>query len=107
MSLRPHIALDPADAPRPSARVATVAGILDCDESDVRRLVRAGELEAHGKGIRGIRVFLDSVRAYQDRQAKPLPPRSPGLVHRPKPRTQASTAAFRSAMAGLKAKGLA
>lgn len=107
MTLRPHIALDPADAPRPSARVATVAELLDCDEGDVRRLIRQGEIEAHGKGIRGVRVFLDSVRAYQDRQAKPLPPRSKAVVHKPKPRSAASTASFRAAMAGLKAKGLA
>lgn len=65
MTVRPHIVLDPADAPRPSARVARVAAILDCDPSDVRRMLRAGELEGHGKGIRGKRVYLDSVAAYQ------------------------------------------
>jgi hypothetical protein len=93
--------------PRPSARVATVAVILDCDDGDVRRMIDKGELEAHGKGIRGIRVFLDSVRAYQDRKTKPLPPRAPALIHRPKARAPASSAAFHHAMAGLRAKGLA
>lgn len=107
MTSRFAIAADPSDAPRPSARVATVAGILDCDDGDVRRLIRNGELETHGKGIRGVRVFLDSVRAYQDRQAKPLRPRAPALVHRAKMPAPASTASFRAAMAGLKAKGLA
>jgi hypothetical protein len=101
------LAFDPADAPRRSARVARVAELLDCAESDVRRLIRSGELEAHGKGVRGVRVFLDSVRAYQDRQAKPLPPRPERLIHRAKTRSAASTASFRAAMAGLKAKGLA
>lgn len=107
MTERPHLAADPTAQPRPSARVATVAGILDCHPGDVRRLVDQGELETHGKGVRGIRVFLDSVRAYQERQSKPLPPRARALVHRPRSPAAASTAAFRHAMAGLRAKGLA
>lgn len=105
MNGRPHIALDPASAPRPSAKVSTVAGLLDCDDGDVRRLVRAGELEAHTKGKRGIRIFLDSVREYQDRQARPSPAVSPP-IHRPKARAAASSAAYKAALAGLAAKGL-
>lgn len=66
MTSRLTLATDPAAYVRPSARVATVAELLDCDESDVRRMVREGRLAAHRHGIRGIRVFLDSVRAYQD-----------------------------------------
>ena len=50
---------------RPSARVSRVADLLDCDESDVRRLLDVGELQAHGLGKRGVRVFLDSVADYQ------------------------------------------
>lgn len=100
------LALDPASAPRPSARVATVAELLDCDQGDVRRLVRSGELEAHGKGKRGIRVFLDSVRAYQDRQSRPAMTGPASLIHKPRARAAASTARFRAAMAGLAAKGL-
>ena len=50
---------------RPSARVSRVADLLDCDESDVRRLIDVGELQAHGLGKRGVRVFLDSVADYQ------------------------------------------
>lgn len=106
VTLRPHIALDPASAPRPSAKVATVAEMLDCDQGDVRRLVKAGEIEAHGKGKRGIRVFLDSVRGYQDRQTKAATGSRQGLIHKPKARAQASSARFRAAMAGLSAKGL-
>jgi hypothetical protein len=108
MNIRPHIAADPAaHQVRPSARVATVADMLDCHPGDVRRLVHAGELEAHGKGIRGIRIFLDSVRAYQDRQAKPRPlAGAPGFVHKPRHSSRASTASFRSALAGLAVKGL-
>lgn len=107
MSVRPHLAADPTALPRPSARVATVAGMLDCHPGDVRRLIDQGEIEAHGKGVRGIRVFLDSVRAYQERQAKPMPAKAPALIHKPQAPAPASTAAFRAAMAGLRAKGLA
>ena len=107
MTVQPHFAMNPADAPRPSAKVARVAELLDSDESGVRRLIRAGELETHGNGKRGVRVFLDSVRAYQDRQAKPCQRQAPdGLIHKPKPRSAASSAAYRAAMAGLLAKGL-
>jgi hypothetical protein len=106
VSIRPHFAADPATAPRPSARVARVAELLDCDAGDVRRLIRSGELETHGKGKRGVRVFLDSVRDYQDRQTKPMPDRADAVIHRPKARSAASTAAHRAAMAGLAAKGL-
>ena len=103
MTVRPHIALDPADAPRPSARVATVAGILDCDESDVRRMVVAGTLEAHGHGIRGIRVYLDSVRAYQE--AKVIIPK--GEKAKPRPRkAPVSAAAHRAAEAALRQSGI-
>ena len=96
-----HLALDPSEAPRPSARVARVAELLDCDESDVRRLIRQGELETHHKGIRGVRIYLDSVRAYQDRNTKP----ASKPIHR-KSRAPGPTAAYRSAMASLKAKGI-
>lgn len=97
------LALDPADAPRPSARVATVAGILDCDESDVRRMVANGTLEAHGHGIRGIRVYLDSVRAYQD--GKAIIPKGPKPKPRPK-KSAVSGASYRAAEAELRRSGI-
>jgi hypothetical protein len=107
MTFRPYIAADPsAFQVRASARVATVAQLLDCHPADVRGLLLKGELEWHRKGIRGIRVFLDSVRDYQDRQASPRQRCAAPLVHRRKHPSGASTAAFRSAMAGLAAKGL-
>ena len=59
-----HAAID-APVIRSSARVARVAAIMDCDESHVRRLIDVGELQAHGLGKRGVRVFLDSVADYQ------------------------------------------
>lgn len=106
MKIRPHIALDPASAPRPSAKVTTVAELLDCDPGDVRRLVKTGDIEAHGKGKRGVRVYLDSVRAYQDLQRKVPTAERKTVIHKPKHRSSASTASFRAAMAGLAAKGL-
>ncbi len=67
---------------RPSVTVATAAHDLSCDESTVRALLRAGDLEGHriGKGLcrkksgkkvepRGVRVFIDSIAAYQRRHA--------------------------------------
>jgi hypothetical protein len=61
-------------SPRPSGKVKTIAAILDCDESAVRRLVRDGQVEAHRNGKRGIRVYLDSVAAYQAaQQVNPTP----------------------------------
>lgn len=56
---------DTQPAPRRSARVATVATMLDMDESQVRRMVADGTLESHRIGKRGIRVYLDSVSAWQ------------------------------------------
>jgi hypothetical protein len=105
MNVLPHLAIDPALLPRPSARVATVAELLDCDPGDIRRLIRDGELETHGKGKRGLRVYLDSVRDYQVRQARQTRPRSPdaGALRR---RAPASTAAHLAAMASLRAKGI-
>ena len=104
-----HVALapDPAAQVRPSARVKTVAKLLDCDPGCIWDLIHDGEVETHGKGKRGIRVYLDSVRAYQDRENKPLPDGSPATIQAKKRTSVTSTAAFRTAMAGLQAKGLA
>lgn len=55
---------------RRSAKIATVAELMECTVSDIYKLVRNGELEAHGKGLHGIRVFLDSVARYQQRETK-------------------------------------
>ena len=107
MPASPPLSYEAAALVRASARVATVAGLLDCHPSDIRRLVDAGELQAHTKGTRGVRVFLDSVADYQARQARhPRGTRKPAAA-RPHGKPPAATAAFRRAMAGLKAKGLA
>lgn len=106
MNMRPRLADDPAAYVRPSARVARIAELLDCDPGDIRRLIAYGELEAHGKGVRGVRVYLDSVQDYQARRAV-VPRLAPAVPKKTKPRAPASTAAYRAAMAGLKAKGIA
>ena len=92
---------------RPSAKVSTIAGLLDCHPCDIRRLVDAGELQAHTKGTRGVRVFLDSVAEYQERQARTPRLTRKAVAAHPHRKPPPATAAFRTAMAGLKAKGLA
>lgn len=89
MTLRAALAPDQAAFVRQSVRVARVAELLDCADSDVRRLIDRGELEAHGIGKRGVRVYLDSVGDYQARRRRRA--RKP-LEVRPKPRTAARSA---------------
>jgi excisionase family DNA binding protein len=61
---------------RPSARVSKIAELLDCDDSQVRRLVRSGRLQSHRIGKRGLRIYLDSVVEYQEWRTNSLNPRS-------------------------------
>lgn len=103
MTLR--IALDPTAVPRESAKVKTVAEMLEADESQIRRLIDAGELETHGIGKRGIRIYLDSVADYQIREARKAPkspaesePSADSIRRR---RLTVSHAAHRSAVALL------
>ncbi len=89
---------------RRSLRVATVAAALDLDESQVRKLVRAGDLEGHRVGTRGIRVYQDSVESYRRRNhIGPVP-----KTAKPSPRRRPSgpTAADREAMAALRRAGV-
>jgi len=53
---------------RQSLRVAVAASLLQVNISTIYKLVRGGSLEAHHIGKRGVRVFADSVRDYQERQ---------------------------------------
>ena len=90
---------------RPSARVANVAKLLHCHPTDIRRLVDTGDLEAHRKGVRGIRVFLDSVQQYQERRT--CLPKAARRVGSPIPlKKHTPTAGYRAALTDLKAKGL-
>jgi excisionase family DNA binding protein len=90
---------------RASARVAAVAKLLDCHPTDIRRLVDTGDLEAHRKGVRGIRVFLDSVQQYQEHRTC-LPKAARMAVSLVTPKKQAPTGGYRAALTDLKAKGL-
>lgn len=103
MTVRATFPTAEAATPRPSARVGRVAEILDCDPSDVRRMLRDGDLEGHGKGIRGKRVYLDSVAAYQE--ARTITPKAPKHRLRAQ-RSCVSRAAQGSAVAALRKAGL-
>jgi hypothetical protein len=85
--------------------VARVAEILDCAERDVRRMIEDGDLEAHGKGKRGVRVFLDSVSDYQ--ASRLLAVKGKRKLAKPETkRIHASGAAHLSAIAELRKSGL-
>jgi excisionase family DNA binding protein len=104
MSAPPAFPEPPANV-RPSARVAAVAELLDCHPTDIRRLVDNGELEAHRKGVRGIRVFLDSVRHYQERRTC-LPKTARRAASPAPPKKRPPHAGYRAALNDLRAKGL-
>ncbi len=98
--MSPRLAPDPLTLlppPRASARVSAVATLLDCD----------GALESFTIGKRGVRIYLDSVAAYQERQARAQtsPAKQPGKIVTAA-RRKASTAAHASAMAELRALGI-
>lgn len=103
-----RLAADPAIADlidhaklRPSIPLKAAAAAISVDRSWIRKLLEANELEGHRAGKRAIRVYVDSLEAYQRRQpiggngGKPSLPR-----RRPKPRP-VETAAHREAMACL------
>lgn len=87
---------------RPSAKVKRVAAMLECDDGDVRRLLRQGMIEGHTIGKRGVRIFLDSVAAYQDQNTQ-----VPQPVLREQGRRQriANSKAHREAVARLRKAG--
>lgn len=93
---------------RPSARVSTVAQLLGDDPRQIRRMVARGDLEAHRQGKRGIRIYLDSVEAWQ--RGNPLKPRQDAAgaasAAPPAPLSGATKAAHRHAVAHLQQLGL-
>lgn len=91
---------------RPSARVARVARLLDEAPSQVRRMLARGDLQGHKTGKRGVRIYLDSVTAWQEGHplggAKSVKP-----VEKPAPTmTRATRAAHHQAVAHLRDLGL-
>lgn len=55
------------DTPRAQATIKRVAELLAYSDRYVRDLCNRGELETNGRPGRGLRIFLDSVAAYQRR----------------------------------------
>jgi len=102
MTARPALSADPSALVRQSARVATVAQLLDCDESTVRRMVASGSFETHRVGKRGIRIFLDSVAEYQAAKSKLATP----PIKNQKVRAKAPRAAHAAAVAALRESGI-
>jgi excisionase family DNA binding protein len=90
---------------RPSARVGTVARLLDDDPSQIRRMIRRGQLEAHREGKRGVRVYLDSVEAWQKANSI-CPVSAPVAPAAPAEPSRASRAAHGQAMTHLRALGV-
>lgn len=99
----PIEAIAAVDMPRPSWRIKKVAAVLDCDLSQVSRMVKNRQLEAHKVGKRGVRVYVDSVRAYQAAR-----PAGGSVVPLPTPKQQSrqAQAVQREACAFLKSLNL-
>lgn len=97
-----RIACNPNDAPekiRPSVTVASAAEAVHADPSTIRKLIKAKKLEGHRVGKRGIRVYEDSIAAYQrERPLNASPANDAGRLPARKP---AKSAAHREAVAFL------
>jgi hypothetical protein len=106
VTLRAIIADDDAPKVRRSARVCTVAGMLDEEPSQIRRMLSRGDLEGHRTGKRGVRIYLDSVIEWQRRnpvggQTSPKKGETAGQSTSP-----ATKAAHRHAVADLRRAGI-
>jgi hypothetical protein len=98
-----HAVTSIAESPRESRKVKTVAAMLEMDESQIRRMEQDGELEGHGHGKRGLRIYLDSVIDWQKRHARASERPGDGkVVER---RRRAASAAHNEAMEELRADG--
>ncbi|MGE0719220.1 MAG: helix-turn-helix domain-containing protein [Alphaproteobacteria bacterium] len=93
-----RLAADPADAPRRMVSIATVADLLAVDRSTVRKLLGRGKLEGAKVG-RVVRIYVDSVSAYQQGQ------RIGGEDAEAAPARRRATAQHREAVAFLDAIG--
>lgn len=97
-----------AQTVRGSIRVAKLAEAWDCDHSQIRRLIDSGELEAHGIGKHGLRVYLDSAAAYQ--RNKKRAPKEQAKTGKPAPHARrpgpVDNAAHKAAMRELRNAGI-
>lgn len=94
-----RLAASPDDAPRPMASLDAIAAILAVDRSTVRKLLGRGKLDGCKVG-RVLRIYLDSVSAYQAAQ------RVGGEDVEQRPARRAATARHREAVAFLDAAGI-
>lgn len=103
--MRQPLASDLGQTVRPSTTVAEVARMLTCHPDEIRKMLRRGELEGHRKGIRGVRIFLDSVVAYQQFNSL-YHSEKPKQIRNKRHRLSMSNAAFREAMERAKKLGI-
>ncbi|MFY9287652.1 MAG: helix-turn-helix domain-containing protein [Alphaproteobacteria bacterium] len=89
---------------RPSIRVAKAAAILEVNISTIYRLIRTGILEAHRVGTRGVRVFADSLRRYQE-EGKISSSQDSKSTFRESKTITSSNPAYRDAVAYLQSIG--
>lgn len=117
MSSRPtslRIASDPAMADlvasgklRPSIGIEAAAAAMGVDESWVRKLLLQPDgLEGYKPGKRAIRVYVDSIAAYQKRHPVGGNPQEKPAPRRKSETRPAQHAAHREAMAALLAAGV-
>lgn len=101
--------IDDAEVDR-SVTVKEASVLLGCDESTVRRLLDAEELDGHRVGLkrRGVRVSLSSIQRYRQRNSiSGQKQNSPPADSRKKASCRQSvTAEHKEAMAFLKGLGI-
>ncbi|WP_167771619.1 helix-turn-helix domain-containing protein [Bradyrhizobium niftali] len=89
---------------RSSVRVSKAAELLEVDICTIYRAIRSGDIEAHFVGKRGIRVFADSLRNYQERNL--VAPRSRSKSSRQRPRSRPHSVQYQEAEAFLRDQGV-
>ncbi|MBR2813438.1 MAG: helix-turn-helix domain-containing protein [Reyranella sp.] len=102
--------VDQIEEAEASITVDRAAIMLGCDPSTVRKLLRRQQLTGHRVGLgdqpNGVRVHLESVRAYKRRHAIGGDPELPKPPQPPRPPKRAEGADYREALAYLKAAGV-
>ena len=90
---------------RPSIRVAKAAALLEVNISTIYRLVRSGELEAHRVGKRGIRIYFDSLRRYQEQRTIVVDGKYKTVSETTESKHSVKHSAYHEAIAYLQSKG--
>lgn len=99
----PPLAPSPIPGIERAITVAAAAAEMGADESTVRKLLLDDQLRGYRLGKRGVRIYVSSIRDYQERQTldgkgtKPAPP--------PRPKAP-PTPAHREAVATLESLGI-